>query len=425
MKFELFANIAQPVNFEVYEKRLTDGFQNDEYGFGWVGLPEQDLGSILAFGEELKKFESLILIGIGGSSLGLETLVKGLNPQGVAVYIADNLDVRSSKQILNQVDITKTALVVVSKSGRTLETLGNFTFFLQAFSQKLGNQTGDHVFAVTDPKDGALRTLVNQMQIKALPLPSTVGGRFSVLSTAALPLAYAAGVDIQRLLQGAANCKRNILEGKEAAQSARVFASLILEGLEQRRNVTVFMPYGRALGAIGSWFSQLWGESLGKDGRGPTPQPVLGTIDQHSQLQLYAQGPDDKVYVFLQRLDQEKDCFSPVDNWQLPLDSLEGLAYDQAMAHELTGVLASLRDVNRPCVKFSFETVDEYAFGEAFFFFEWATALVGLGMGVDPFNQPGVEQGKNFALSLCGDPKYEHLRSRITELTRPEKTLRW
>lgn len=437
MKVELFGIEALGgYDFERAENLLKEGAAADREGFGWINLPEADLAPCRAFAEQINggplgKEAPVVVVGIGGSALGLQTLLASLGRksgprplQTERFFVADNVDSTSNADILARLpgDGRGVALVVVSKSGRTLETLSNFTWFVNRLGAYADwTDEGPRAFAVTDPQKGALRALVERSGMSALPLPPTVGGRFSVLSPAALPLAMAAGVDGEALLRGASRAKADLVSGGALADAARKITALVLDGLKKKRNITVFMPYGKLLGALAPWFCQLWGESLGKEGRGPTPQSAVGTVDQHSQLQLYAQGPDDKVFLFVTADREVEELPLHADSrWDLGLDYLEGTTLGMVQDNEFKGVLASLRQIGRPAVRLHLKGQDEEAFGEVFFFLEWLTALVGLVAGVNPFDQPGVEGGKNYALALCGDGKWQDWRDRAIGLIKPD-----
>lgn len=419
----LLSDDVKSRHWEEAENKLLDGVRNGRVGFGWIDLPIRPLEDMAIFAEKLALFPSVVLVGIGGSSLGLETVLRALDDQqgrGSRVFVADNLDSRQNEKIWQCLEPKETAVCVVSKSGRTLETLGNMTWFLCRMEESLGEEQAlKHLFVVTDPKEGLLRQWVDDHHVESLALPSDVGGRFSVLSSAALPVIAAAGRDWQGLIQGAAAMREDIISGGASRDAVRALAGALLDGYDSRRAITVFMPYGNALGAVGPWFCQLWAESLGKEGQGFTPQSVLGTIDQHSQLQLYAEGPDDKFFLFLRREDHGSACFELPSRWGFGIEFLNGLPLDEAMDHELSGVVASLRRRGRPCAVFSLEHFDAFSLGGLLFFLQWLTGLAGFVMGIDPFNQPGVEEGKNFALALCGDKKWEHLKGDLSRLACP------
>lgn len=431
VKVALFGTYQNSYDFKNAEARLVKEFNEENSGFGWLKLPFEPLENFQQFVNELNggplgAAAPVLVVGIGGSALGLQTLLAALaSPSHQRrFFVADNLDLASNEDILGQLpqDRRGMALVVVSKSGRTLETLSNFTFFVNQLGAKASwtEENCPRVFAVTDPDQGALRALVERQGVNALDLPPTVGGRFSVLSSAALPLAMAAGVDGLSLLRGAQRMAQDLLRGGEMAHAARQIGTAILEGLDQGRNITVFMPYGKRLGTLGPWFCQLWGESLGKEGWGPTPQMAVGTIDQHSQLQLYAQGPDDKVYLFVTARGDQEPTIKADKTWDLGLGYLEGMTLSQIQEAEFNGVLASLRKVGRPVVHLQLDGLSAEDYGEILFFLEWLTALVGLAAGVNPFDQPGVEQGKNYALALCGDEKWKAFAPEVRQLITPD-----
>ncbi len=394
---------------------LERGAREGLAGYGWQLLPLESSDAMEALGAELRRFRFLILIGIGGSALGTQMVTSALmdwrypwndHPGIPSLLVADNLDGLKNAQLWDAVDPASTALVVVSKSGRTLETLGNFLFFRHRLAQAVDQtELERRIFAVTDPDQGLLRRYGVEQGIHWLPLPPTVGGRYSVLSSASLPLLWALAIDGRALKAGAAAMKE-VLEGASSVESnpAWAMAAWALTHHQRGRRTTVFMPYGDRLKRVGDWFAQLWGESLGKDGLGLTPQPVLGSIDQHSQLQLYMDGPDDKAYIFL-----NQEALSP-EAFQVPeLPSLQEAAYlqgiplDRAMDHERRGTMTALGLRGRPLCGLALEALDERSLGGLIYFMETLTALTGLALGINPFDQPGVEEGKRYALALCGN----------------------
>ena len=278
------------------------------------------------------------------------------------------------------------------------------------FRQMLGQSDSD-VFVVTDPCVGVFRAFANERGCNVLDLPSTVGGRYSVLSAAALAEAYAMGADIEALLAGARDMRDYLTSERDfLTNPARLLAAASCLHESQNRPMSVLMPYSSRLSYFGEWYAQLWGESLGKDGRGTTPVRAVGAIDQHSQVQLYTDGPDDKFYTLINVKDRQDSVVVP----DVDCESLKHLAYMEKkdigsmLSLEAMSTAAAIVKSGRPLLWIEAENLDERTLGALVFFYEYVTALTGWLMGVDPFNQPGVEQGKKYTYGLMGRSGYEN-----------------
>lgn len=409
--------------------RLLSGAKKGENGFGWLNVPEADISGLLEMGQEIHKYGSIVVIGIGGSALGLQMLMNAfcrpcypaLRKEGQPVlFVADNADAESNECIWEQIDPADTAILVVSKSGRTLETLSSFLFFRERLVAAVGEKSAEErIFFVTDPVKGFLRAYANERKTRCEILPEDTGGRYSVFTSCGLVAAAALGIDAQKLLDGAAAMKRELLGSPAGMDLASRLACAVIDGMERGRNITVFWAYGDRLKSVGEWFAQLWGESLGKDGIGMTPQCALGSIDQHSQLQLFACGPEDKYFFFLSAKHGARSPLSvPEGGLFDEARYLEGKSQEFVLDCERRGVIASLKRRGRPICELELDSIDERCLGGLVLLLETVTALTGFMMGIDPFDQPGVEEGKNYALALCGNAGYA---SYLDELAGIEK----
>ena len=287
-------------------------------GFGWMDLPGRNVDAIQTLARWLATRESIVQVGIGGSALGNLMLHNALLPSfwnelpaskrnAPRFFMADNVDSAENRAIWDLINPESTAVVVVSKSGSTAETAANFLFFWEKLRDTLGEASArERVVVVTDKEKGILRPFVEETGCKSLVLPEDVGGRFSVLSCVGLLSAWALGIDCKGLLQGARELDARLSRSALVLENpAWILAGLNLMHMDRGRNINVLMAYADPLERFGEWFAQLWGESLGKDGKGSTPVRALGAIDQHSQIQLYISGPDDKFYTVL-TVDQGK-----------------------------------------------------------------------------------------------------------------------
>jgi glucose-6-phosphate isomerase len=389
--------------------------------------------------------DDLIVLGIGGSALGPRALLAACTPplallrdradrQGrPRVFVADNVDPVGFGALLELLDPRRTVVNVVSKSGETVETMAQWLIVRDWLARGVGEAgLRERVVVTTDPVKGALRELVRREGYRALDIPPSVGGRFSVLSSAGLFPAAVAGIDVRELLAGAAGmAARSADPDPWKNPAALLAAALYLADTRLTRNVVVMMPYADALAPAADWFAQLWAESLGKarttDGRpvnvGQTPVRALGTTDQHSQLQLYMEGPYDKVVIFLTVDRPAVDLPIPVVYPDLPAAVyLGGRTLGELLAAEARGTAVALTKAGRATACIRFPAVTPHTLGQFFLLWECAAAYAGGLYGVDPFDQPGVEASKQFAYGLLGRPGFESRRREIeAEPVRPAR----
>lgn len=380
-------------------------------GHGWMDLPETDTTEIKKTAEWLKGYDSIIHIGIGGSALGNLMLNQALlgdwyncGDTKPKFYLADNPDPTKVRAIWEEVKGGSVALVGVSKSGATAETMSQFLWFRNEMIRP-GGRADDDILVITDPEKGIFRSFAKSSGCRAMDLPPSVGGRYSVLSAAGLISAAAVGIDIDALLNGAAAMKKMLLENTSMESNPAWLASSLHSHHEKMgRPMAVIMPYSSRMAFFAEWFAQLWGESLGKEGKGTTPVRALGAIDQHSQVQLYTEGPDDKFFTIINIRDHgEKIRVSQVDG-----DALSTLSYlcssdmGGMLGLEAMSTAAAIVKAGRPLVWIEAEKLDAFTLGGLIFYYEYMTAMTGRMMGIDPFDQPGVEQGKKYTYGLMG-----------------------
>ncbi|HHN64501.1 MAG TPA: glucose-6-phosphate isomerase [Nitrospirae bacterium] len=397
----------------------------------FLDLPEQDTEKIKEIALDIKNnAEDFLLLGIGGSALGPRAIVEALSPfhnlrHRPRVFIYDNVDPRTLSCILSMVDLKKTYVNVVTKSGSTAETVASFMVLWEELQKVLGRDTASRFVATTDPEKGNLRAIARRHALKTLDIHPGVVGRYSVLSPVGLLAAEIIGVDSKELLKGAADIRERCMEEEIWKNPALLTAAILfLEGTRYNRTIDVIIPYADGLRAFSEWFCQLWSESLGKLGLGLTPYPSIGTTDQHSQLQLWMEGPEDKVVIFIRIEEYGSDIKIP-----LVFEDMEGLNY--LSGHSLSELIKaeeeatelSLAKASRPNLSLSVPVIDAYHLGQLFMFFEIVTALVGFLFGINPFNQPGVEEGKNFTYSMMGRPGYDEKRKEVEEAR--EKKVCW
>lgn len=379
----------------------------------FLNLPDTtDLESIEQLGRECANtFKKTIVFGIGGSSLGGEMLARtiGHRTPRNQVKFFDNIDPRTLGEV-NEVNWNETLCMVVSKSGNTAETLSQFLTVLPRMERYLGEEgVRKHTIVITENTDGALYKIAQQLGIKPIAHPA-IGGRFSVLSVVGLLPAYISGVDISGVMEGArAMAKRcskdDILTNPAFANGAAQYLHT-----EKGRTISVFMPYADNLRLVVNWYRQLWAESLGKvdaDGnhRGMTPIENHGVTDQHSQLQLMLDGPDDKQVTFIASPGvRHEGRRIPMRFQELAaVAPLAGHTLGELFISELKATRETLSRRGRPNRTFGLYDRDAYAIGELIMLLEMETVVVAELMGVDPFDQPAVEESKILTREYLAD----------------------
>ena len=291
----------------------------------------------------------------------------------------------------------------------------------------LGPRWKNNLVVTTDPEDGILRQIVREEGLLSLEVPSGVGGRFSVLTPVGLfPLAMA-GVDVKGLLAGAAAMRQRTLEENPWRNPARLYALTQHLLYQKGCHISVMMPYSDSLYLLADWFRQLWAESLGKrlNSRnevvetGPTPVKALGATDQHSQIQLYAEGPRDKVVTFI-RVEEFRAALPVPKGYPRIKDLayLSGHDFGELLNAEQRATAMALARNGRPNCSFILPRIDAQVIGQMIFLLETATAYAGGLFGVNPMDQPGVEEGKRYAYGLMGKQGFAN---RAVEVEKFEK----
>jgi glucose-6-phosphate isomerase len=358
-----------------------------------------------------------IHVGIGGSALGPMALHKALDHpyynllpdrRGPRIHFAENTDPTTLGAILDVADPESTWVNVVTKSGSTAETMANFLVIRAFLADSVGSfGYQGRTVATTDPEEGFLKEIADREDLRVLPIPQDVGGRFSVLTPVGLLPAAVTGLNVDALLAGAARCVDEL--GEQGADHPAVVGAAMhyLMDTARGRNGRVMMTYADSLERLAAWFVQLWAESLGKDGKGSTPHGAVGTTDQHSQVQLYMEGPQDKVIEIVEVENHPRDLEIPET-----YEDLEGVGYlgGHSMAEllnvECDATRRALAEAGRPNSTIKLGTVSEENVGYVFQALEIQTAIAGSLYGVNAFNQPGVEAGKQITYSRMGRPGY-------------------
>ncbi len=383
--------------------------------FYFTKLPYQDTQHIKKLALKIKEnFDYFVVIGIGGSALGNQMIHEAINGFNYnysnypKFYIMDNVDPEKIGSIFDSIDIRKTMFNVITKSGSTVETIANFSIVYTTLKEELGENCKDHFIFTTDPEKGFLRKFGKENGITTLDIPPQVGGRFSVLSNVGLLSSAIVGVDIDQLLEGAKKADEICMKNSNPLENPAYLIGIINFLLSERKgkSISVMMPYYERLSSFDDWYRQLWAESLGKEGFGQTPIKSIGTIDQHSQIQLFREGPKDKVITFLNVIESERDFKIPID---IPSDInyLSGHSLKEILNAEFEGTKAALVKSKVPNLTITIDKLTPYTLGMLIYIYELATAFTGYLYKINPFDQPAVEEGKDFAYALMGRKGYE------------------
>ncbi len=392
---------------------------------------QQVVAQIRKMADEIaEQFDAFVVLGIGGSALGTTAVARALLP-GLhnqldrnqrngrpRLYVLDNVDPVTIKELLVHLDPLKTCFCVISKSGSTVETMSQFLVARQWLQTADGTDYVKQMILVTDREKGVLRRLVESAGYRSFAVPDGVGGRFSVLTAVGLlPLAVA-GVDIERLLAGAATFSSRLDSPVLMENPAYLNAALQYLGYNKGLPISVFMPYCDQLSDLADWFQQLWAESLGKEVRldgsvdpvGPTLVKAVGATDQHSQIQLYMEGPKDKMLTFVTVATMDDIAFPEVVD--IPeLEYLAGQTAGSLLNSEQRATAAALARCGRPSVTLRLDAVSPESVGALLFMLQIQTLFAGALFNIDPLNQPGVEAGKNFTSALMGRPGFSDVRN--------------
>jgi glucose-6-phosphate isomerase len=412
--------------FKAIEKMKKDG----KLGFMELPYKAELAKQIKAAAKKLSpEYENFVVIGIGGSALGNIALQQALRHPfwnylssserkgELRLFVPDNVDPDYIAGLIDVLDVKKTLFNVISKSGSTAECLANFFILKKALEKKVGKEYVKHIIITTDSAKGYLRELADKEGILNFVVPANVGGRFSVFSPVGLLSAAFTGINIEKLLAGAAEMDAKCSNDNLLKNPAALYAAVQYLFYWLKRPVSVMMPYSNALYGISDWYRQLWAESLGKRTNrrgevinvGPTPIKALGATDQHSQVQLYIEGPHDKVVTFLSVEQFDKTVKIPsYDNHYLGGRSLCELLKAEEEATRL-----ALTKENRPNLTISMPKITPETVGQLIYMLELATAYAGELFDIDAFNQPGVELGKQLTYALMGRVGFEEKKAEI------------
>jgi len=414
---------------EEIHRDLVRGRESGELAF--FDLPYQNMTRLMKItGKKRADVDNVVVLGIGGSALGARALAGALLPplHQIAcreerndfprLFVADNIDPDYFAGLLRRLSLGRTLFIVISKSGGTAETMAQFLIVRDLLISKLGRAGyAERMLAVTDAESGYLRQIADRDGLEWLPAPRGVGGRFSVLSAVGLLPASLCGVDVLGLLRGAAAMDKRTRTPLLFENPAYLLGALYyLADTMLKRNVLVMMPYASGLLDLAEWFGQLWAESLGKAfhtdgsaaGTGSTPVRALGATDQHSQVQLYIEGPQDKLITFIKvRRFSEKGRISPQFEDMEGVGYLGGHSLAELISAEQRATERALLKAGRPSVRIEMPALDACAMGQLMYLLETATVFAGGLYRVNPLDQPGVELGKRYAFGMMGRKGFE------------------
>ena len=398
---------------------------------GWTELPynqKETVKDIIATAKEIKKrFDNFVVLGIGGSALGPTAVFQALchlrhnelprsKRKFPKLYVEDNVDPERMAALLDVIDLEKTVFNVITKSGATSETMSQYLIITDMLKARFGDKAKEHMIATTSESRGNLIQLAQKEGLKTFYIPDGVGGRFSELSPVGLLPAAVVGIDIKAMLSGAAYMDKICMRKDLKKNPALLSALLQYLAMKKGKNISVMMPYADSLKYIADWYCQLWAESLGKAAdkngnpafTGQTPVKALGVTDQHSQVQLYREGPFDKVITiigvekFRNEVEISRGCEEFPDVNFLCGHTMGELINTERVATEYA--LATAGRLNHTIL---LPEVNAFTVGELLYMFEMETAFCGEMLGIDTYNQPGVEGGKNATYALFGRKGYE------------------
>lgn len=377
----------------------------DDRSLPLLRLPEtqDDLEKITEIAQVFQAFQDVVILGTGGSSLGgqalcnisLEAAQKKSLP---TLHTVTSIDPASWHRLWTRLDVAKTGVIVISKSGTTAETLMPFLTLLPVFRNQLGDgKLKNHFALISEPGQNPLRKIAEDFALPICDHDPKLGGRYAVLSVVGLLPAMIAGLNVAEIRAGAKSVLDKTLNTNAIAEIEPAIGAALMVGLAQKRKISsaVMLVYADRLAALAYWYRQLWAESIGKEGQGTTPIHAIGPEDQHSQLQLWLEGPADKIFTILGGTSLDKvPAIDAAIARKLGLDYMAGRDLGALLDAARFATGATLAHHHRPVRRFTMEVIDESTMGQVMMHFMLETILAAHLMRVNPFNQPAVEHGK-------------------------------
>ncbi len=384
--------------------------------------------------------DAFVVLGIGGSALGPMAVFQALchlrhnelkknQRKAPKFYVEDNVDPERMASLFDILDLDKTVFNVITKSGSTSETMSQYLIIMNVLKEKYGDKANEHIIATTDAKNGNLIKIAKKEGLKTFVIPDGVGGRFSEICPVGLLPAAVLGIDIKEMLKGCAYMDKLCRKADYKTNPALVAAATQYIAINKGKNISVMMPYADSLKLMADWYCQLWGESLGKAVNnkgetvnvGQTPVKALGVTDQHSQVQLYTEGPFDKVVTIIGVEKYRKEVVIAGGCEDFPSVSfLSGHTLNELITSEMYATEYALTKNNRLNNMIILPEVNAHTIGQLMFFFMLETAYIGAMFDINTFNQPGVEEGKNATYALLGRAGYEEKAAELN--ARPKKS---
>ena len=414
---------------------------------GWTDLPYvQDAicDEIIETAKGVRDWaESFVVLGIGGSALGPTAVFQALchmrhnelpkdKRNAPKFYVEDNVDPERMYALLDVIDIEKTCFNIITKSGATSETMSQYLIIVDILKKAVGKDISKHVIATTDHERGNLIKIAKEENLKTFYIEDSVGGRFSELTPVGLLPAAVLGIDIKGMLAGAAQMDKVCMESDIEKNPALMAATLQYIAMAKGKNISVMMPYADSLKFMADWYCQIWAESLGKNidnagnsvNYGQTPVKALGVTDQHSQVQLYVEGPFDKVVTFLSVEKFRKVLVIPHGCEDIPdVAFLGGHTMNELLQAEKEATEYALTKAKRMNHTIILPEVNANTVGQLLYFFEMKTAFAGALLDINTYNQPGVEEGKNATYALLGKNGYDVKKAELDNA--PQKSSKY
>lgn len=364
-----------------------------------IAYEKNDLKEIQDFADFINQnFKKIVIMGIGGSSLGAKTLCV-LKPDHPVIFL-ESIDSDTVKNTLESLNLDETAFLTVSKSGKTIECISQTLLALKIVEDKKGREAiKKHFFFLTEDKESPLTNLAQEFEITTLPHHKLVGGRFSYLSNVGLIPAAIAGLNIEEIRQGAIDTIEYTINNENnfisniCAQQSDLYQNSI--------NINITMPYVDKLKNLNEWYRQLWAESIGKNSFGVTPVDAMGTVDQHSQLQLYMDGPKDKFYTFILK-DKNKDSLEIEKTYNEGFDYLKNMTLDDISDIEVQSTIEVLNRRELPIRILQIHKLNERCLSQILMQYMLETIIVSRLNNINPFGQPAVEERKILARQIMG-----------------------
>ncbi len=412
---------------------------------GWTELPtnqEEVVADIIATAKEVRKScDYFVVLGIGGSALGPMAIFQALchlhhnelpksKRRAPKFYVEDNVDPERMQALLDVIDPEKTVFNIVTKSGATSETMAQYLIIMDILKQKLGENAASRIIATTSETKGNLIKIAKEEGMKTFYIPDGVGGRFSELSPVGLLPAAVLGIDIKEMLAGAAYMDKICANEKVFKNPALLLATFQYLAMQRGKNISVMMPYADGLKLMADWYCQLWAESLGKANDmagnkvycGQTPVKALGVTDQHSQVQLYTEGPFDKVTTFIAVDDYRTEVTISEGCPNIPdVNFLCGHTMNELIQAERTATEYALTVAKRINHTIYLPQINPFTIGQLLFLFEMQTAYAGEMLRINTYDQPGVEGGKQATYALLGKKGFEAKKEELDNA--PQKKL--